>query len=665
MMTPEELAAFEASIRERQERLLPTNPKGAALDPRKAMRANLLERARDARRDGVSREEAGERARAFNVGDGRLADEEVGKLVDTVYREQGDRRNGLAPAPAPRPTPKRAQLPEPYCPFPVEALPDPLGAYVRQGALALGCDVAYLALPALAVVAGMIGYTRVLRLKRTWHVPSVLWTLVVADSGSLKTPAFRLSTDYLFRLQKRLDLEYKRKMAEYTEAMHKWDAAAKAAKKGKGDPPGDEPEPPVQQTLFTSNATIEAIAELIGDNPRGLLVACDELASWLGSFCRYKAKGAGTDLPHWLSMHSAGGFAYHRKTGDRRRIVLPHAAVSIAGGIQPGTLARALVGEFLDAGLVGRLNMALPPRPAKVWTETEIDPHTENLYHDLLEALHCLEFDRRRGEELPHVLKLSAEAKAAWVAWYNGWAQEQAAVEGELAAAFSKLEEAAARLALLHHVVTRVARGGDDLVPVEAPSVEAGATLARWFAREARRVYATLAETEQDRNTRRLVEFIAGRGGSITARALQNSNSRKFPSVEVAEGTLCALVEAGLGVWVEKPTTERGGHPTRAFRLHPTPDTTDTTPGGGDEDGDEPPAQATDTTPDTTPPATGFPQEKEGSVGSVGRRTDAKTPEKGPVAAETGGGGCVGRGEVVSDDTGNTVAPRKRRRGRL
>src|SRR5262249_44122361 len=238
------------------------------------------------------------------------------------------------------------------------------------------------------------------------------------------------------------------------------------------------------------------------------------------------------------------------------------------GGIQPGILARVLAGEFLEAGLAGRLLLAMPPRPAKVWSEMETDPDTENRYHGLLDSLYRLEFD---GDG-PHILKLSAEAKAAWVAWYNAWGQQQARAEGELAAAFSKLEEAAARFAVVHHVVRQLDRGESDLCPVEAESIEAGITLARWVACEARRADAVPAESEEDRNTRRLVEFIRARGGTITARSLQKSNSRKYPNAGAAELALEDLAQAGFGDWEEHPATEKGGRPTRYFALHPTAD---------------------------------------------------------------------------------------------
>jgi Protein of unknown function (DUF3987) len=54
-----------------------------------------------------------------------------------------------------------------------------------------------------------------------------------------------------------------------------------------------------------------------------------------------------------------------RKTGERKTLFVPHAAVSLCGSIQPGVLARALSADFLDAGLAARLLMAMPPKVAK------------------------------------------------------------------------------------------------------------------------------------------------------------------------------------------------------------------------------------------------------------------------------------------------------------
>jgi DNA polymerase I-like protein with 3'-5' exonuclease and polymerase domains len=501
-------------------------------------------------------------------------------------------REWLGTAPKPHTTSASLKIrnPGPYQPFPVTALPRPLSEYVREGSSALGCDPAYLALPILSVAASVIGNTRCLRLKRGWEEPSVIWTAVVGDSGTLKSPAFLKAVSHLFRLQKRLLETHRQRMAEYRNELREYRSRKKEAEKNDSDP-GDEPEAPILQRVVCSDTTIEKLAEILEDNPRGTLLARDELAGWIGSFSRYKGKGAGSDLPSWLEMHRAGTVVVDRKTTERKNIFIERAAVSVAGGIQPGVLKRALTSEFLDAGLAARILMAMPPRLAKVWTDAEISREVETAYRTAVDRLLELDFDiDEQGSSTPHVLSLGPKAKAVWVAFYNTWGREQADSEGELAAAFSKLEAYAARFALLHHVVERLTRGEDDRVPLEPASVEAGVALCRWFAREARRIYATLSETEEESASRKLVEFILARGGTMSVRELMRANCRRYPDSRTAESALGSLVDAGAARWVELPAKKKG-KAGKAIELCMTHDT-------HDEDDSEDDPEAHDEDPD-------------------------------------------------------------------
>jgi hypothetical protein len=164
------------------------------------------------------------------------------------------------------------------------------------------------------------------------------------------------------------------------------------------------------------------------------------------------------------------------------------------------------------------------------------------------------------------------------VDFYNRWGKIQADSCGNLAAAFSKLEGYAARLALIHHIVTRVSAGLSETVEMEADSIRAGIGLAQWFAAEAERIYSILAEDESQTEIRRLIELIRNRGGSITARELQRSNSRKYPNSDAAEAALNDLVTPGFGAWQTMQTGGRGGHPVNRFFLCSTHDTSDTRP---------------------------------------------------------------------------------------
>ena len=70
------------------------------------------------------------------------------------------------------------------------------------------------------------------------------------------------------------------------------------------------------ERLIVSDITIEALAMLLEENPRGLGVARDELSGWLASFNQYKG-GKGADASQWLELYRAGVLIVDRKTAER------------------------------------------------------------------------------------------------------------------------------------------------------------------------------------------------------------------------------------------------------------------------------------------------------------------------------------------------------------
>jgi hypothetical protein len=337
-------------------------------------------------------------------------------------------------------------------------------------------------------------------------------------------------------------------------------------KKGSGLPPA-EPEEPHAERFIVSDTTVEALAPILLDNPRGLLLARDELAGWIGSFDRYTGKGkAGADSANWLSMFNAESIFVDRKTGIPRTIHVPQAAVCVSGGIQPAILQRALGVEHRESGLAARLLLTCPPRKAKRWTEADIDPSAEaelvRLFDRLYELQPTTDDD---GEPRPVLVCLSGEAKAAWIAYYNAHAAEQTDLTGDMAAAWSKLEEYAARLALVVHYVRWAAGDVANETRLDAASMNAGIVLAKWFKHEARRVYAMLDESDAERDHRRLVEWIGRKGGAVTAREVRQG-CRWLKEPGAAEAALEELVKAGRGSWEHSPPGQRG-QPTRRFKL--------------------------------------------------------------------------------------------------
>lgn len=479
-------------------------------------------------------------------------------------------------------TPKAPAVPA-FKPFPVDVLPEPVRGFVSQAAMAIGCDTSYIALPLLSGLAAAIGNTRRIALKRGWTEPAIVWTAIVGESGTMKTPAFKLAMKATRKAQDAAFKQHESAVAAWEVQQQRYEAELaswkqRAAKGGSdGSEPPDKPVRPIARRLLVSDTTTEALAPILQGNPRGVLLARDELAGWLGSFDRYaKAGKAGADSAHWLSMHNGEEMTIDRKTGIPPTIRVPSASVSITGGIQPGILRRALGQEHHESGMAARVLYAMPPRKAKRWTEADLDAESEAAMAAVFGRLFSLamEVDPQSEDPLspdlrPQLVRLAADGKRAWVAFYDQHASEQVNLSGDEAAAWSKLEGYAARLALVVHL-TRWAAGDAtlrDSALVDEASIAAGVVLTRWFGDEFRRVHAILSESDEGRESRRLVEWIERNGGSVTVRDLTRGPREYRGDPERAADALGDLVAAGVGRWELDDHAGGRGRPADRFRL--------------------------------------------------------------------------------------------------
>jgi Protein of unknown function (DUF3987) len=458
-----------------------------------------------------------------------------------------------------------------YTPFPVDELPKIVRDFVVDGSKSIGCDPAFLAAYVLPVLASAIGGSHKLRIKRRWLVPSILWSCVVAHSGAAKSPPYRLAKSLIdtrheqsLRDNAEAAKQYEGELLRYERSVVEW----KKSKAG-GSPP-EKPDAPACIRYAVEDSTLEALAPILAANPRGVFDGWDELAGWLGSFDKYSASG-GNDMARWLSVYNAEPFTIDRKTGVPKTVYIKRPSVSITGSIQPDTLRRALTRESRSSGLAARLLIVWPPRRAKRWTEDDIDEAVEARMMQLVERLYSLEMmTDEHGEPVPMTINLTPDAKRLFVTYFDDHNAEQLELDGDLGAAWSKLEEVAARIALVIHYVREASDepGLPRPVAVDAESMRRGIALTEWFKHEARRVYAMLEESEDESEQRKLVEWIARKGGTVTAREVQQGN-RRFKTADDAETSLQELVTAGIGRWELTPAGKRG-QPTRRFILPST-----------------------------------------------------------------------------------------------
>lgn len=473
-----------------------------------------------------------------------------------------------------------------YKPMPLTQFPNSVGRFIRETAASMQCDPAFVALPALSTLAAAIGTTRMIQLKPGWVEPAIVWTCIIARSGTLKSPAWEAAVKPLADAEHRAQLSNQEASAEYETAklyyekeLAKW----KRDKVGTNCPP-QKPEPPPRVRHVVGDVTLEALAPILAENPRGVLVARDELAGWVRGFDQYKASGRGGDAAAWLELHRAGRVSVDRKT-DRRTIYLPRAAASVCGTIQPSIFAAVMRGEHFESGLAARILVAQPPERCKRFTAEGPSRSGVEGYAETIGRLLQLNHVRREHGLEPARLKLSPDARRFWKEWYDRHAvrQYEAADDAE-AAALAKLEAYAARFALVFQLVH-----DPNAVEINADCIAPGCSLADWFADEAERVYLRLADDDETAELRRLVEWITRKGGEVTARELARA-LRAYPTVADAESALDRLVGADVGTWTYAAGGHTGRRPSRVFRLF------------GTNKGTSAPSPADAPTADETPP---------------------------------------------------------------
>ena len=442
---------------------------------------------------------------------------------------------------------------EPYTPPPFDLLPSQLQEYVYAAAESLNVDESFILLPSISSLGTAIGNSRSIILKPGFIQPPVIWTATIGRSGSRKSPGLEAGCIGVMKHERELIEQNKQVREQYENELAEW--------QGK-KPKGLKPELPTILTCAADDLTIEALSYLLITNPRGVLIRKDELSHWFGSFDQYKSHAKGSDVSRWLSLHT-GFFLAVDRVNEKRHYRIRQPRVCITGGIQPQVLRRILTEDFFERGLPARFLFAYPPFRQDKWSDAAVPEDIKNAALNLFGELWLLQPETEdSGETRPKLLALDTDAKVEYVAFYNecGSAAGEADEHGE--AAYGKLTAYAARFAL----VGQLARDPNAEV-VTGETMRAACDLARWCANEAVRIYASLAETPEQRLRRQLIEFIERRGGVVYEREVMQSFTRLKNNKQATERELTALVKAGIGKWESVDHGGGPGRPARKFRL--------------------------------------------------------------------------------------------------
>lgn len=373
-------------------------------------------------------------------------------------------------------------------PFPLDALPAPCARLARELAAAVPCPPDFVGVPLLAVASAAIGASRRLRIKPGHHEEARLLTATCGRPGSGKSPGFREALRPAWAWQAEAlaacqaeRVEYARTQEEHEAARERWKITARKGTGG-GAPP-EPPAPPVLARLVAEDVTVEALAPCLEENPRGLIVACDELAGWVNAIGQYKS-GRNADRARWLTLWTGSPLTVDRKGSEP--IMVPRPFVCVTGGLQPDALS-ILVGEGgADDGFPDRVLVSYPdPVPLVPGDESGVSDAMRAGWAGIFARLREL----RAAADEPVTVTLDAGASAGWRAWRGALLAERNGAPDHLAGPLAKLDAHAARLVLVAHELRRAAGEGGSPERVDAESLRRGLALADYFRGHFGRVY--------------------------------------------------------------------------------------------------------------------------------------------------------------------------------
>jgi hypothetical protein len=207
-------------------------------------------------------------------------------------------------------------------------------------------------LPAVLSLAGK----RVNLSLESHEIPAVVWTGVIAESGTGKTRAEKLVTSPLKRLQMQARECFIAKLEEWEQKVANWK-----------EDDGKKPPKPVERKYLFDVATIQAVLRRQAEQGlNGSLWARDELIGIFQSFGQFN-KGENEALSCLLTSWDGGSTQVDRVSQEDSYII-DSSRLSIAGGLQPGVFKKIFKDPADSQGLQARFLFAAmkPKKPKRV-----------------------------------------------------------------------------------------------------------------------------------------------------------------------------------------------------------------------------------------------------------------------------------------------------------
>ena len=402
-------------------------------------------------------------------------------------------------------------------PYPLDALPDTLRAAVEEVQAFVKAPIPLVTFSALSTVSLAVQAHVDVKRDETLIGPVSLFMLTIADSGERKSTCDR----YFMKAIREYDLNQE-ELAEPEKKIHKaavkaWNAKCRGiedkirqlSKEGKptqerelalSQLESNEPEPPQVPRILFTDVTPQDLRKNLAKQWPSVGVISSEAGLVFGSH------GMGKDsimcnLTTYNQLWDGLEFAVDRLTSESFKV--RGARLTIGLQVQEATLRNFLRqnGELArGTGFLARILIARPEstQGTRFFTAAPNSwPALDKFNNRITEILEQDVPFNKNGILTPSALSLSAQAKAAWVKFYDTIERElrRSGKFYEVRDVASKIADNAARLAALFHYFEF---GNCEQIGLEA--FEKASRTANWYLNEALRLYGELSISEEQTN---------------------------------------------------------------------------------------------------------------------------------------------------------------------
>ena len=501
--------------------------------------------------------------------------------------------DALAPS-TPRPLPLGAALP-PVRAFDPAWLPGPFRAWISDIAERMQCPPEFPAVAAMTALSSIAGRRFCIQPKTQDEAYTEfphLWGMLIGSPSMMKSPAMQAAMRPLKQMEELLQREHEgreasRQADEIAARMRRAALESEARRATRKGEPFDftqligpaEGQPTPLRRLFVNDASLEALGEVLRDNPTGTLYYQDELSGLLAQ----KEKEGNQSLRAFLLQAWSGkeGFTFDRIGRGRRYIeACALSALSVLGSIQPGVVAahvRAATGHTTGAdGFLQRFSLMVWPDVSRDWEDIDrpLDFEAEWDARDVFDSIENLTTAQliqngiRPGRDGVPVFRFAPNAQELFSHWRR--TLELRLRAGTLApvmeAHLGKYRKLVPALALLIHTADRPAGS------VSLSALESAISWAGYLETHAARVFAsgTIAEAFTVHTLlKKLLDGSAGLPGVFKTRDIRRKCWAGLTSQEEVESACEVLVAHHWLIATVRESGSPGSRPTTIYHLNP------------------------------------------------------------------------------------------------